>query len=128
MKTKKNHTKKEQEVLVAMHYLRGHDCIILDTSWKCNFGEVDIVAMDNDCLTFIEVKSQKTLNESPDGFPTFKITDKKRTKYENIALAYLITHDYSDLPMRFDTIGLVMLGDSDRCVIKHTVNAFGVGD
>ena len=126
METMTVKSKKEQEVLVATHYLQGHDYIILDTSWKCNFGEVDIVAIDNDCLTFIEVKSQKTLNESPDGFPTFKVTDKKRTKYENIALAYLITHDYSDLPMRFDTIGIVMLDDSDRCVIKHAVNAFGV--
>lgn len=128
MKAEKVYSKKEHEVLAATHYLRGHDYIILDTSWKCNFGEVDIVAMDNDCLTFIEVKSQKSFSDTIDGFPTFKKTKTNRTKYENIALAYLITHDYKDLPMRFDTIGLVILGDSDRCVVKHAVNAFGVVD
>ena len=122
---KKNYTKKEQEVLAAVHYLQGHDYVVLDTSWKCNFGEVDIVAIDNDCLTFIEVKSLKSLDGTIDSFPKFKVTDKKRTKYENIALAYLVTYDFADIPMRFDTIGLVLI-NNDRCVVKHAVNAFGV--
>ena len=106
----------------AAWYLRRHDYVILDTNWRCNFGEVDIVAMDRDCLVFVEVKTRSSMNQ---GFPCEAVTKKKRRKYENIALAYLVCHDFSDLPMRFDVVDVVKL-DSDRCAIKHHVNAFGV--
>lgn len=106
----------------AAWYLRRHDYVILDTNWRCNFGEVDIVAMDRDCLVFVEVKTRSSMNQ---GFPCEAVTKKKRRKYENIALAYLVCHDFSDLSMRFDVVDVVKL-DSDRCAIKHHVNAFGV--
>ena len=106
----------------AAWYLRRHDYVILDTNWRCNFGEVDIVAMDRDCLVFVEVKTRSSMNQ---GFPCEAVTKKKRRKYENIALAYLVCHDFSDLQMRFDVVDVVKL-DSDRCAIKHHVNAFGV--
>ena len=106
----------------AAWYLRRHDYVILDTNWRSNFGEVDIVAMDRDCLVFVEVKTRSSMNQ---GFPCEAVTKKKRRKYENIALAYLVCHDFSDLPMRFDVVDVVKL-DSDRCAIKHHVNAFGV--
>ena len=107
---------------VAIWYLRRHDYVVLDTNWRCSFGEVDIVAMDSDCLVFTEVKTRSSFAQ---GFPCESVTKKKRQKYENIALAYLVCHDYSDLPMRFDVIDVVRL-DVDRCAIKHHVNAFGV--
>lgn len=106
----------------AAWYLRRHEFVILDTNWRCNFGEVDIVAMDKDCLVFVEVKTRSSMNQ---GFPSEAVTAKKRKKYENIALAYLVCHDFSDMPMRFDVVDVVKL-DVDRCAIKHHVNAFGV--
>ena len=112
----------ERAVISASWYLRKHDYLILDTDWECNFGTVDIVAMDRDCLVFVEVKCRTSIDN---GFPEEAITRKKRTQYENIALAYLVCHDFSDLPMRFDIVDVVKL-DKDRCAIKHHVNAFGV--
>ena len=108
--------------LSAAWYLRRHDYVILDTDWACNFGTVDIVAMDRNCLVFVEVKSRASFDK---GFPCESVTKKKRKKFENIALAYLFCHDFSDLPMRFDVVDVVKL-DKDRCAIKHRPNAFGV--
>ena len=112
---------KARVVLAAAWYLRKHDFIILDTGWKCNFGEVDIVAMEDGCLTFIEVNEVKGEFKAD----AKKVSNKKRAKYENIACAYLISHDFSDLPMRFDIIEIKKL-DKDRCMVGHHVNAFGV--
>ena len=106
----------------AWNLSKRHGYVILDTEWKCNFGTVDIVAMDRDCLVFIEVKARSSFDK---GFPCEAVTRKKRTKYENIALAYIVCHDFSDLPMRFDVYDVVKL-DKERCATKHHVNAFGV--
>ena len=115
----------ERAVISASWYLRKHDYVILDTDWECNFGTIDIVALDEDCLVFVDVKCRASI---ANGFPEEVITKKMRTRFENIALAYLVCHDYTDLPMRFDTVDVVKL-DKDRCAIKHHVNAFGfVGD
>ena len=119
---KKNKELGARGELSAAWYLRRHEYVILDTNWKCNYGEVDIVAMDRDCLVFVEVKTRSSFEQ---GFPCEAVTKKKRRKYENIALAYLVCHDFSDLPMRFDVVDVVKL-DTDRCAIKHHVNAFGV--
>ena len=106
----------------AAWYLKNHDFVILDTNWRCSYGEVDIVAMDDGCLVFVEVKTRSSMAQ---GFPNEAVTVKKRRKYENIALAYLVCHDITDMPMRFDVVDVVRI-DEDRCVIKHHVNAFGV--
>ena len=106
----------------AAWYLRRHGFVILDTNWRCSYGEVDIVGMEEDCLVFVEVKTRSTMAQ---GFPCEAVTPKKRRKYENIALAYLVCHDISDVPMRFDVVDVVKI-DEDRCAIKHHVNAFGV--
>ena len=123
MATKDKGTLAQRANLSAAWYLRrSREFVILDTDWACNFGTVDIVAMDKDCLVFVEVRC---CNSFDDGFPCESVTKKKRKKYENIALAYLVCHDFSDLPMRFDVVDVVKL-DEDRCAIKHHVNAFGV--
>lgn len=119
---KRNKDLGDRGEISAAWYLRRHDFVILDTNWKCNFGEVDIVGMDKDCLVFVEVKTRSSMNQ---GFPSEAVTAKKRRKYENIALAYLVCHDFSDMPMRFDVVDVVKL-DVNRCAIKHHVNAFGV--
>ena len=111
-------------VISAAWYLRRHDFVILDTNWSCHAGTADIVAMDADCLTFVEVTTSKNID---DGFPCENVTPEKRSKFENIALAYLVCHDLTDLPMRFDIVDVVKL-DEERCAIKHHVNAFGVAE
>ena len=41
----------------AMHYLERCGFEIIDRNWTCRFGEVDIVAVEDECLVFIEVKT-----------------------------------------------------------------------
>lgn len=106
----------------AAAYLRASGYEILERNWRCDGGEADIIAMDGTDLVFLEVKTRSSLKQ---GFPEEAVTPAKRQRYERIAAYYLKDHDTPTLPLRFDVIGILVLGE-DRCIVKHHVNAFGV--
>ena len=93
----------------------------LDRNWKCIAGEADIVALQDDTLCFIEVKTRK---DAQKGFPSEAVDTRKRSRYERIAACYLKDHDYADVRVRFDIIAILVLGE-DRAFLRHHLNAFG---
>jgi len=44
--------------ITAAHWLQQQKLTILSTNLRCKFGEIDIVAKENDVLVFIEVRSR----------------------------------------------------------------------
>ena len=86
-------------------------------------GEIDIIARHEGTLIFVEVKTRTNIEA---GLPEDSVGPKKRKKYETLAAMYLQDHDYVDLPVRFDVIG-IMLINKGKSFIRHHVNAFGVG-
>ncbi len=106
----------------ASDYLKRLQYKILEQNWRCNYGEADIIALDDEDLVFVEVKTRSTLAQ---GFPCEAVDRNKRAKYENIALSYLAQESFSDLSVRFDVISVVPI-DDNRAMLRHHVNAFGV--
>jgi putative endonuclease len=43
---------------LATRYLREQGLTILERNWRCARGEIDIVAMDGDCVVVCEVKTR----------------------------------------------------------------------
>ena len=86
-------------------------------------GEIDIVAMDNDTIVFVEVKTRANLEK---GLPEDSVGPKKRKKYECLAAMYLQDHDFVDMPVRFDVVGILVMS-KNRAFMRHHYNAFGVG-
>lgn len=110
--------KRGEDAAAKFLYVRGYE--ILERNWKCFAGEADIIARDEHCLVFVEVKTRKDTSK---GFPSEAVNSAKREKYEKIALAYVTDHDEADIPVRFDVISLVVVAP-DRAMIRHTINAF----
>jgi putative endonuclease len=108
----------------ASDYLSRLQYKILENNWRCSFGEADIIALDDSELVFVEVKTRATLDQ---GFPSEAVDRNKRVKYEKIALAYLANNDINDVSVRFDVIAVVPV-DSDRAMLRHHVNAYGVAE
>jgi len=106
----------------AARYLTLKDYEIVEMNWTCAAGEADIIAWEEECLVFCEVKTRTNIDK---GFPSESVTKKKRQKYEKIAAWYLQDHDWLDVRIRFDVIDILVVGP-DRAMIKHIVNAFGV--
>lgn len=112
----------ELRIRTAAYYLQRHNYAILDTKWQCPYGTADIVALTEDCLVFVQTRTPES--DSEDAFPNEEVKKKTRRKWENIALAYLVCHDFVDMPMRLDIIDVTRV-DKDRCTIKHHSNAVG---
>lgn len=71
----------------------------------------------------MEVKTRTNISL---GLPEDAVNAKKRKKYEIIASMYLQDHDFVDMAVRFDVIAIMVL-KKDRALIRHHVNAFGIG-
>jgi len=67
---------------LAARYLVESGLRILDRNWRCDQGEIDIVAMDGTCLVIVEVKTRRTLAF---GAPVEAVTAAKAARLRRLA-------------------------------------------
>ncbi len=102
---------------LAAKALRKEGYRIIDTNYRSVFGEIDIIAEEDDCLVFVEVKRRKSRSF---GISFDAIDDRKKRHIIRSAQLYLKVNRYkADRRIRFDVVGID--GDEIR-IIKH---AFG---
>ena len=73
------------EALVAQ-YLRKNGYRILAHSYRCRFGEIDLVAEKDDVISFVEVKLRSS---TAHGLPREFVTYSKQRKLRRTAECYL---------------------------------------
>jgi putative endonuclease len=87
----------------ASSYLEKNGYKIIERNWHTKYAEIDIVALDGDCLVIVEVKSRFGSNfDTPEeAMTTWKIHSLTRA-----AELYKLKHP--DLPdyMRIDFVGI----------------------
>ena len=105
----------------AARFLQRNGYTILERNWTCFAGEADIIAVNDEALVFVEVKTRSSCEC---GFPSEAVNAEKRERYERIAALFLQGYDVVDVPVRFDIVSIVVL-ESDRAMIRHHINAFG---
>lgn len=102
---------------LAMEYLKEQGYRILNHSFRCRIGEIDIVAKDGGYLVFIEVKYRKTSAAS--GLPEYAVSKSKMRTISRVATYYLMKEKKGmDTPCRFDVVAI----DGDQ--IRLHKNAF----
>jgi putative endonuclease len=104
---------------VAARFLRNHGYKIIQRNFRCDVGELDIVAKDGKTLVFVEVKAR----EEDDPTPETQINATKQHQMTKAAKFYLSRYGVPQPPARFDVVAIVWpngLGPS----IRHTPNAF----
>ena len=92
----------------ALHFLQRHGYQILEHSYRCKVGEIDIVAREGTELVFVEVKTRCSLSF---GLPVESISRQKRKKLTQLALSYLGHHKLDNIPCRFDVVGILLEKD-----------------
>jgi putative endonuclease len=85
----------------ACGFLEDRGYRIIERNYRCQLGEVDIVALDEDTLAFIEVK-KKTTNRF--GLAGEMITKKKIAKIRRTAELYLLQKKISRVDWRIDAV------------------------
>jgi putative endonuclease len=92
---------------LAARYLVESGMRILDRNWRCDQGEIDIVAMDDKCLVIVEVKTRRTLMF---GSPVEAVTAVKATRLRRLAGCWLADHRSlvdSAVDVRIDVVGVL---------------------
>jgi putative endonuclease len=92
---------------LAARYLEDSGMRILDRNWRCDQGEVDIVAMDATCLVIVEVKTRRSLDY---GSPVEAVTAVKAARLRRLAGCWLADHRSlvdSVVDVRIDVVGVL---------------------
>ncbi len=105
---------------LAARYLRERGMTLLARNWRCEHGEIDIVARDGPCLVVCEVKTRRG---TAFGEPVEAVTVRKALRLRRLAWAYLREHGPHQGPVRIDVVG-VLCRRGRRPVVRHVV---GVG-
>src|SRR5581483_6622222 len=74
---------------LAKEYLNQRGFNVLHSNWKYDCYEIDLIAIKDDKLHFVEVKTRKS---SAFGFPEESVTRKKFTKLQKAAVQFLYRH------------------------------------
>ncbi|HSN07257.1 MAG TPA: YraN family protein [Candidatus Angelobacter sp.] len=102
------------EELAARH-LQDDGFVVLERNWRCDLGEVDIVARDADVLVVCEVKTRRSTSH---GSPFEAVTERKLHRLERLGLRWIRDHDVRPSSMRVDVVS-VLRPTSGRTVIEH---------
>ena len=89
---------------VAARFLREAGFAILERNWRCELGEIDIVARDGTALVICEVKTRRGLDF---GSPLEAVTYDKLRRLRRLAGRWLRDHDVRPPTVRIDVVGVV---------------------
>jgi putative endonuclease len=104
--------------LLAIDFLKEKGFKILETNFRLEKDEIDIIAKDGEILVFVEVKTRSTSNY---GEPEIAVGDKKVEFLLRAAENYLISKNLT-VEIRFDIISIVL--NSTKNKIRHIEDAF----
>lgn len=94
---------------IACDFLIKNNLIILEKNYFKRFGEIDIIAKDEETLVFVEVKFR---NNDYYGSPFSSITKRKQEAIRKVATSYLIEKcGKLSLDVRFDAVGILIKND-----------------
>lgn len=91
---------------LAEEYLLQHQYTVLHRNWRDSYHEIDIIALKNNVLHFVEVKLRSSKNF---GMPEENVTRKKFRFLTRAAEAFLFQHpQYKQI--QFDILSINMVG------------------
>lgn len=85
----------------AARFLRRQGFRVLQRNWTCSHGELDLVAMEGDCIVFVEVRSTESSDVQG---PAESVDQRKQTRLTQLALHYLSQNRLLNQPARFDVL------------------------
>ena len=97
---------------IAVSYLekiKGYK--ILQRNYQCIFGEMDIIAKDHDVLSFIEVKTRRSVDF---GIPQESVNKRKQHQLSKVALEFINRHKVHHMKARFDVVAVYLLCQEER--------------
>lgn len=105
---------------LACQFLREKGYAILATNYRCPWGEVDIVARDEEDLVFVEVRTRRSAGY---GTPEESLTPAKVRRLLATAQDYLQNHADAQASWRIDLVCIRRSPDRAAPLINHLRHA-----
>ncbi|MCI6610178.1 MAG: YraN family protein [Ezakiella sp.] len=102
---------------MAVDLLKKKGYMILERNYRNKYGEVDIIALKDEFLVFVEVKARKNRMF---GSPQEAVDDAKIKHIVDTADGFLQERAWHNVTVRFDIVEIVF----DEKFIQHIENAF----
>ena len=90
-------------------------------NYRSRFGEIDVIAADDEYIVFVEVKTRSP--GSMTGKPREAVDARKQRKIIQTALLFLAENP-TDLQPRFDVAEVYISNDPEDYTISYIANAF----
>ena len=107
------------EAAVA-RYLRQKGYTLLESQWRCRFGELDLVARSREgivCFVEVKLRGPKSM-----GLPREAVDARKQARLRRTAGAYLSRYEL-DAPARFD-VAEVYCEENGAMRVEYLAGAF----
>jgi putative endonuclease len=89
---------------VAVTHLQQHGFVVLDRNWRCELGEIDIVARDGDCLVVVEVKTRRSVRF---GQPAEAVTPAKLARLRRLTARWIADSGLHPPRVRIDVVAVL---------------------
>jgi putative endonuclease len=109
----------------AARFLRRLGYRILQHNFSCEFGEIDIIALDGQTIVFTEVRSTEGADTHA---PALSVDPVKQRKLTRLALYYLQKRRLLEQSARFDVLAISWPANAKEPTIAHYPNAFEATD
>lgn len=100
---------------VAARHLSELGYQVLQRNWRCELGEIDIVARDGDCLVVCEVKTRRS---GVFGHPAEAVTARKAARLRRLTARWLAQSGIHPPSVRIDVIA-VLRPSSGPALVEH---------
>jgi putative endonuclease len=108
---------------LAVRYLKKKGYKVIERNYRCQWGEIDLVARQGDTLVFVEIKARSS---SDFGLPQDAVGRFKQEKLVHVARAYMAEHRLKDeITARFDVVAVHLTGSGPD--IELIQDAFQAG-
>jgi putative endonuclease len=105
---------------LAAEYLRKQGYKILERNYSTRNGEIDIIALHQGEVAFVEVK---TRTSDAYGAPELAVNPRKQGRMIKAALGYIKQKKLHQMPCRFDVVAISAGAEQEVQIIR---NAFEV--
>jgi putative endonuclease len=100
---------------VAARHLTELGYQVLHRNWRCDIGEIDIVARDGDCLVVCEVKTRRS---TAYGYPVEAVTPRKAARLRRLTARWLAESGVHPADIRIDVVA-VLRPSHGPAVVEH---------
>jgi len=100
---------------VAARHLAEQGLVVLQRNWRCELGEIDIVAREGSCLVVCEVKTRRS---SVCGHPVEAVTARKAARLRRLAARWVVESGLHPADVRIDVVS-VLRPPRGAAVVEH---------